>query len=163
VLQENQPLPAFELPISTVDFDRTTSTAEFAGRPFVLFVYPKDATSGCTIEAQEFRDAYPEFQKLGVEVLGLSRDGLGAHRKFIAAQGLPFALLSDKEQSTLRAWDLIQSGTMYGKPVTKVARTTILVDASGVVRRIWRDVKPAGHAAEVLQAARELQSEAHAT
>jgi peroxiredoxin Q/BCP len=159
LLQENQPLPSFEVPAvaaSTVETDRTAGNANFAGKPFVLFVYPKDATSGCTVEAQEFRDAYAEFQKLGVEVVGLSRDAISAHRRFIAAQNLPFTLLADKEQNVLRAWDLIQNKTMYGKPVTKVARTTVLVDASGIVRHIWRDVKPAGHAAEVLAAAREL-------
>ncbi|HEX8551623.1 MAG TPA: peroxiredoxin [Abditibacteriaceae bacterium] len=149
MLQENSALPAFALP-STVDSERTLTNAHFAGRAFVLFIYPKDATSGCTLEAQQFAALYPEFQKHGVEIVGLSRDALSAHRKFIAAQNLPFALLSDKEQTTLRAWDLIVNATMYGKPVTKVARTTIAVDAKGVVQRIWRNVTPAGHAQEVL-------------
>ena len=162
MLQELQPLPPFELTSirpsfgGHPEFDRTLSNADFAGRAFVIFIYPKDATSGCTLEAQEFAALHQEFKKLEVEVVGLSRDALSAHRKFVAAHNLPFALLSDKEQHTLRAWNLIEDATMYGKPVTKVARTTILVDSNGSVRRIWRKVSPPGHAAEVLQAAREL-------
>ena len=125
----------------------------------VLFVYPKDATSGCTIEVCGFRDWYSEFRVLDCEIVGLSRDSVGAHKKFIESQQLPFALLSDKEQNVLRAWDLIAPATMYGKPVTKVRRTTFLIDADGIVRAIWSDVSPLGHAREVLQRARQLAVE----
>lgn len=131
------------------------TNADFMGQTFVLFVYPKDATPGCTIEAQGFRDAHAEFKKIGVEVVGLSRDALSAHRRFIVAEELPYTLLADKEQTWLRENDLIKNATMYGRPVTKVARTTVLVDAKGIVRRIWNDVTPTGHAAEVLEAVRE--------
>lgn len=134
----------------------TRSNADFLGKAFVLFVYPKDATSGCTIEVCGFRDLYTEFRVLDIEIVGLSRDGIGAHKKFIAAQGLPFSLLSDKEQTLMKSWDLIFESTMYGKPVTKVRRTTFLIDATGIVRQIWNDVSPLGHAQEVLKAARQL-------
>lgn len=157
--QIGQPLPPFSLPAVLSDGTQSVlSNADFVGKAFVLFVYPKDATSGCTIEAQGFRELYSEFRVLDIEVIGLSRDTVGAHRKFIAAQTLPFALLADKEQTLLRSWDLISNGTMYGKSVTKVKRTTFLVDESGVVRHIWNEVLPTGHAAEVLQCAREEMS-----
>ncbi len=153
----NQLLPPFSLSAVLADGTPTVlSNADFVGRAFVLFVYPKDATSGCTLEAQGFRESYAEFRVLDIEIVGLSRDSVGAHRKFIEAQTLPYALLSDKEQTLLKNWDLISNGTMYGKPVTKVKRTTFLVDENGVVRRIWNDVSPTGHAQNVLEAARQL-------
>ena len=161
-----QPLPAFELPIAPPQVlapentagkavASTCSAQDLRGRAQVLFVYPRDATSGCTIEVCGFRDLYTEFEKLNIGILGLSRDTLGAHRKFIAAQNLPFGLLSDKEQSLLKAWNLIVPGTMYGKPVTKVQRTTFLMDENLVVRQIWNDVTPLGHATQVLQWAQQ--------
>lgn len=144
--QIGQPLPSFSLAAAIPSANGTESStrcnADFAGKPLVLFVYPKDATSGCTLEVCGFRDLYSEFRVLDIEVVGLSRDSVGAHRKFIENQQLPFPLLADKEQTVLRAWNLIMNATMYGKPVTKVRRTTFLVDASGIVRRIWDDVLP---------------------
>ena len=157
-----EPLPTFELPIALPQVlaeqnsaakaaASTCSAQDLRGRAHVLFVYPRDATSGCTIEVCGFRDLYTEFRKLNVGILGLSRDTLGAHRKFIAAQNLPYGLLSDKEQHLLKAWNLIAPGTMYGKPVTKVLRTTFLMDENLVVRQIWNEVTPLGHATQVLQ------------
>ncbi len=158
--QIGEKLPPFSLPaiVSTSNGieSSTRSNVDFVGKALVLFVYPKDATSGCTIEVCGFRDLYPEFRVLDIEVVGLSRDGIGAHRKFIENQQLPYALLADKEQALLKSWDLIVPATMYGKPVTKVRRTTLLVDKDGVVRHIWNDVTPLGHAREVLEKARQL-------
>lgn len=146
-------LPPFELPIALPQTDAasTCSGESLRGRAHVLFVYPRGATSGCTIEVCGFRDLYPEFRKLNVGILGLSRDTMGAHRKFIAAQNLPYGLLADKEQNLLKAWNLIVPGTMYGKPVTKVLRTTFLIDENLIVRHIWNEVTPPGHATQVLQ------------
>jgi peroxiredoxin Q/BCP len=157
-----QPMPPFELPLvlpqvlapeqtTTKAVASTCNAQSLKGRAHILFVYPRDATCGCTLEANGFRDLYAEFRKLNMEILGLSRDTIGAHRKFIDAQNLPFGLLSDKEQNVLKAWNLIVPGTMYGKPVTKVARTTFLIDENLIVRQIWRDVVPEGHATQVLQ------------
>lgn len=159
-VEEGQPLPDFDLPAAIPGESgmtgSTLSRADLRGKPFVLFVYPKDATSGCTVEACEFREQYSAFQQLGVEVLGLSRDTLSSHRRFIENQQLPYPLLADKEQIVVRGWGLLKDATMYGKPVTKVQRTTFLVDEAGVVRRIFTDVQPLGHAAAVLEAAREI-------
>lgn len=149
----NQPFPDFQLPVALPTGTQSTlSRTQLAGKPFVLFVYPKDATSGCTIEVCGFRDLHPEFRKLGVAIIGLSRDNVRSHRRFIQGQNLPYSLLSDADQSTLKAWHLIKEATMYGKPVTKVLRTTYLVDGAGVLRRVWEDVTPIGHAIEVLEA-----------
>jgi peroxiredoxin Q/BCP len=160
-LQINHPLPDFTLPVVVPNANGATgstlSRAELAGTPFVLFIYPKDATSGCTIEACGFRDLHPQFEELDVKVLGLSRDTLRSHVRFIEAQRLPYPLLSDAQQIVIRGWGLLQNATMYGKPVTKVKRTTLLVDGQGVVRRLFTDVQPIGHAEEVLQTAGTME------
>lgn len=157
----NKPFPAFSLPAAIPQADGTIETTEltlekFRGRPLVLFVYPRDATPGCTIEVCGFRDQHAEFEKVGVAVAGLSRDGLGAHKKFIQNQQIPYILLADKMQDTLKAWGLITDGMMYGKPVTRVSRTTFLIDGDGVLRQRWDNVTPLGHAAEVLKTCKNL-------
>lgn len=152
--QVGQPLPTFSLSgvVRTGDgFDELAlSNQSFAGRPFVLFFYPKDATCGCTVEACNFRDLHEEFEKLGVGLVGISRDKVSAHRRFIENQNLPYPLAADDGAKTIQDWGLLKQATMYGKPVTKVARTTFVVDADGIVRHVFENVTPAGHAAEVL-------------
>lgn len=151
-------MPAWTLPAVVREGDaiteRTLSGADLAGKPYVLFFYPRDATPGCTVEVCGFRDLYPEFRKLGIEVLGVSRDTIGAHKKFITNQELPYPLLSDKQQVLIDGWLLLIAKTMYGKPVTGVSRDTYFVDAKGKVSRIFRKVTPLGHAQEVLDFAR---------
>jgi len=156
IFRLSAPMPAFALPLVCAAATSTCTLEGLRGQPFVLFIYPKDATCDCTLAAQEFRDLHAQFEAVGVQILGLSRDSVGAHRKFIAAQQLPFGLLSDAAQETMRSWGLIYEATMYGKPVTKVQRTTVLVDAAGMVRQVWQKVVPAGHAAQVLEACRGL-------
>lgn len=151
-----EPMPDFSLASVSSGATSTCTRDSLLGRPFVLFIYPKDATCDCTLVAQNFRDLHGEFDVLGVQVLGMSRDSVGAHRKFIAAQEFPFALLSDNSQDTMKRWGLIYHATMYGKPVTKVRRTTVLASAEGIVARVWEKVAPVGHAAEVLEACRAL-------
>jgi len=155
-LRAGQPMPAFSLPMVCAQSTSTCTLGDLRGQPFVLFIYPKDGTCDCTLVAQNFRDLHARFDELKVQVLGLSRDSVGAHRKFIAAQSFPFALLSDASQETMKSWGLIYNATMYGKPVTKVRRTTVLVDADGVVRRVWEKVAAAGHADEVLEACAQM-------
>lgn len=157
-----QPFPAFSLPAVLARSDGeletvTLDNAAFAGQSFVLFVYPRDATSGCTLEACGFRELYPRFQELGVAIVGLSRDGLGPHRRFIANQQLPYPLLSDEKGPWLSEHGLIYQASMYGKAVSKVARTSFWVNGDGVVQHIWEKVSPPGHAEEVLE---HLQSAA---
>lgn len=158
--QSGKSLPDFSLPAvrKKGDFfeEMTISNASLAGRAFVLFIYPKDATSGCTLEACQFADLYDKFQKIGVEVIGLSRDKISAHKRFITSQNLPYILASDEGAPLIKSWGLLVNKTMYGKPVTGVLRTTILVDQKGLVRQVWEKVTPACHAEDVLKFATTL-------
>jgi peroxiredoxin Q/BCP len=153
-----QSLPAFSLPAAFPDSsEKVLSNADFKGSPWVLFVYPKDATSGCTIEVCEFREAYAGFEKLHIPIVGLSRDKISAHHKFIKNQNLPYPLLSDAEQTFLKQLNLIAQGTMYGKPVTKVLRTTFVIDGKNKILKTFENVTPLGHAAGVLEFLQSLR------
>jgi peroxiredoxin Q/BCP len=139
----------------------TTNTAkltpkDLAGKPYVLYFYPKDHTPGCTLEGKDFRDQHANFQRLGVCVLGVSRDSLASHTRFQGKYALPFALIADTDESLCRQFDVIKEKNMYGRKVMGIERSTFLVDAAGVLRKEWRKVKVDGHVAEVLAAAAEL-------
>ncbi len=155
------PLPPFSLPAIVPDEsgarEKVLTNETLRGRPHILFFYPKDATCDCTVEACEFRDAYAEFLALEFAVIGVSRDSIGAHKKFIAAQKLPFPLISDKERTLIEGLNLLVHTTMYGKPVTKVLRHTFVVDANGIVRHEFAKVKSLGHARQVLDWLREQE------
>lgn len=157
--QVGQKFPDFSLPAAIPSAQGTNqstlSLADFAGQLAVLFFYPRDATPGCTIEVCGFRDEYSGFEEIGVPVAGISRDKLSAHLKFIEKQALPYPLLADAEQTLIRACNLIKHKTMYGKPVTGVLRSTFVLDENGVVLRLFENVTPLGHAAEVLAFVRE--------
>lgn len=146
------------------DFSANTTAGLFtfsasnprSGKSLVLYFYPKDATPGCTTEAMQFRDRYPEFQKLGCTIIGISRDSLKAHLNFKSKLGLPFELLADTDESVCRLFDVIKTKNMYGKQVQGIERSTFLVDSAAVVRGEWRKVKADGHADEVLAKLRAL-------
>ena len=135
---------------------RTVSSKELAGRPYVLYFYPKDDTPGCTAEGQDFRDRFPEFQQHGIEVLGVSRDSLESHAKFKRKYELPFDLISDSDESLCGLFDVIREKNMYGRKYLGVERSTFLVDGDGVLREEWRKVKVKGHVENVLRAALSL-------
>jgi thioredoxin-dependent peroxiredoxin len=126
------------------------------GRKLVVYFYPKDATPGCTLEAQDFRDLHPHFQKAGVDIVGISRDSVASHEKFCSKQNLPFRLISDADEKLCTAFDVIHEKNMYGKKMLGIVRSTFLFDETGALRREWRGVKVKGHAEEVLEAARAL-------
>lgn len=123
------------------------SKADLKGAKAVVYFYPKDDTSGCTTEACGFRDAIPDFGN--VRVVGVSPDPPNKHRKFIQKYGLNFTLLADPEKTLIQACGLWVEKTLYGRKYMGVDRTTFLLDANGVVERVWRKVKPEGHAEEV--------------
>ena len=127
-----------------------------AGDKLVIYFYPKDMTSGCTRESQDFRDLYARFRKAGVRIVGVSRDSLASHEKFKAKEKLPFELLSDADEKLCKAFDVIKEKTLYGRKYLGLERSTFLLDAAGVLRREWRKVKVPGHAEEVLEAAKSL-------
>jgi thioredoxin-dependent peroxiredoxin len=126
------------------------------GGPVVIYFYPKDATSGCTVEAQEFRDLHARFRRAGVALLGVSRDSIASHAKFREQQKLPFHLLSDADETACRLFDVIREKSLYGRKYMGIERSTFLIDAKGVLRQEWRKVKVAGHAETVLEATREI-------
>lgn len=126
------------------------------GKYVVLFFYPKDNTPGCTTESKDFRDLNHEFHKLNAQILGISRDSLVSHQKFCSKFSLPYPLISDKEEVICQAFGVMVEKNMFARLVLGVERSTFLIDAKGIVRKVWRKVKVKGHAAEVLEAAKAL-------
>ncbi|ROR29819.1 peroxiredoxin [Inmirania thermothiophila] len=151
--QAGDPAPDFELEATGGGRVRLSA---LRGRPVVLYFYPRDHTPGCTSEAEQFRDLHPEFERAGAVILGVSRDGIRSHERFRAKLGLPFPLLSDPDEAACTAYDVIRDKTLYGRKVRGIERSTFLIDAAGTIRRVWRRVRVAGHAAEVLEAVRAL-------
>ncbi|KPV39592.1 hypothetical protein AN478_10665 [Thiohalorhabdus denitrificans] len=145
--------PDFELEATR---DGKVRLSDLRGRPVVLYFYPRDNTPGCTQEGQEFRDLYPQFQELGAEVLGVSRDSLASHEKFAAKQEFPFPLLADPEEEACGAYGVMKEKNMYGKKVWGIERSTFVIDAEGMIRHAHRKVKVAGHAEQVLEEVKAL-------
>ena len=125
-------------------------------QPLVVYFYPKDDTSGCTLEAQNFTQLAPDFKKAGVKVIGVSRDPMKKHEKFIAKYDLAVPLASDEDGKISDAFGTWVEKSMYGRKYMGMERATYLIGADGKVLRAWRKVKVPDHAAEVLKAARGL-------
>ena len=152
MLKEGNKAPQFTLPD---DEGNKVALKDFIGSRVVLYFYPKDNTSGCTKEACEFRDAFPEFEKLNAVVLGVSPDSVESHRKFKEKHNLPFKLLSDTEKKVLEKYGVWQEKSMYGRKYMGVVRTTVLIDEKGKVTKIFPKVKVKGHVEEVRKAMEE--------
>lgn len=152
-IQDGDALPAIEL--MTVSGGRL-DLRDYVGRPLILYFYPKDDTSGCTREAQDFSNLLPEYRALGAEILGVSRDTPAKHRKFIDKYDLTVPLATDDADAAVQAFDVWVEKKLYGKTYMGIDRSTFLFDAAGVLVRSWRKVKVPGHAAEVLEALREI-------
>jgi thioredoxin-dependent peroxiredoxin len=127
-----------------------------AGKKLVIYFYPKDMTSGCTRESQDFRDLAPAFRKAGALIVGVSRDSVASHGKFTEKEQLPFPLLSDTDEQICKLFDVIKQKSLYGKKYLGIERSTFLLDGKGVLRHEWRKVKVPGHAEEVLEAAKSV-------
>ena len=127
-----------------------------AGKKLVLYFYPKDMTSGCTRESQDFRDLAPAVRKAGALIVGVSRDSIASHGKFTEKEKLPFPLLSDTDEKLCKLFDVIKEKSLYGRKYMGIERSTFLLDGKGVLRHEWRRVKVPGHAEEVLEAAKSL-------
>jgi len=132
------------------------SPADFRGNKLVLYFYPKDDTSGCTLEAQEFSALAGEFEKAGTWILGVSKDSPKSHAKFAAKYGLKVKLASDEDGSACEALGTWGEKSLYGRKYMGIERATFLIDRDGTLARVWRKVKVPGHAREVLEAARAL-------
>ena len=126
------------------------------GTSVVLYFYPKDSTPGCTTEGQDFRDLYPKFKRANAIVVGISRDSIASHEKFKAKHNFPFELLADTDESLCKKFDVIKEKNMYGRKVMGIERSTFLLDEEGKLRAEWRKVKVKDHAAQVLDAVKNL-------
>ena len=147
MIEEGKPAPDFELQSDTGD---TVKLSDLRGHPVVLYFYPKDDTPGCTTEACEFRDAYDVFRKRGVEVLGVSPDDVSSHVKFKTKYELPFTLLADPDHSVAERYGVWGERSFAGKSYMGINRSTFIIDRDGNVARAMMGIKPAGHAARVL-------------
>ena len=132
--------------------DETVQLTDFAGKPVVLFFYPKADTPGCTIEACGFRDTFTKLQKAGAIVLGISRDTPKAQKKFQEKYDLPYPLLADVDEKVCNQFDVLREKNMYGKKVMGIERTTFLIGPDKRLLKVFPKVKPEGHAEEVLEA-----------
>lgn len=146
-IQSGDTVADFSLPATGGE---TFTLSAQRGTTVVLYFYPKDSTPGCTTEAQNFRDLYPQFLKAGALVVGVSRDSLKSHENFKAKQSLPFALLSDADETLCRQFGVIKQKKLYGKEVRGIERSTFVIDRDGVLRREWRAIKIPNHAQSVL-------------
>jgi peroxiredoxin Q/BCP len=145
--------PSFVLPATKIG---KASSATLKGAPYLLYFYPKDDTSGCTAEACAFNDALPNFRKLGVMVIGVSKDSLESHEKFAKKYGLTFPLASDSVGDVCTAFGVWKEKSMYGRKYMGIERSTFLIDGKGIIRAAWRKVSVPGHADEVKKAIAEL-------
>ncbi len=152
---EGEPAPDFTLSDDT-DTPRTLSAER--GHWLVLYFYPKDDTPGCTTEACQFRDAHAAYQETGAEVWGISILGSGSKAAFKAKFGLPFTLVADEQHEVAERYGVWVDKVNYGRTYQGIERATFLVDPDGRIAKVWSNVKPDGHADEVLATIRELSS-----
>jgi peroxiredoxin Q/BCP len=131
--------------------EKTYTLNDFSGQKVVFYFYPKDDTSGCTLEANQFKARSKEFEAVNTKIVGISPDSGESHCKFMEKYGLNFLLLSDPEKELIEELGLWVEKSMYGKKYFGVERTTYLVDENGMVLKIWNKVTPEGHAVEVLE------------
>jgi peroxiredoxin Q/BCP len=136
--------------------DKSIKLSEYQGKKLVLYFYPKDNTSGCIKEGQDFRDHYSQFVSLNTEVFGISRDSLKSHENFKVKQEFQFDLLSDPNEELCLLFDVIKIKNMFGKKGKGIERSTFLIDQQGILVQEWRKVKVKGHVEEVLQAVKVL-------
>ena len=152
-LAEGGDAPDFNLPTD----DGEVSLAALRGKPVVLYFYPKDDTTGCTIEAQEFTADLSAFQKAGAEVIGISKDGPKSHARFRKKYSLSHILASDEDTAVMTRYGVWVEKSMYGRKYMGASRDTFLIRPEGKISKIWRKAKSSGHAREVLQALQALK------
>ena len=139
------------------DEDKTVSLSDYAGKPVILFFYPKADTPGCTIEACGFRDIFKKLQAAGAVVLGISRDTPKDQAKFRAKYDLPYTLLADVDEKVSKQFDVLKEKNMYGKKMMGIVRTTFVIGPDQKLLHVFPQVKPEGHAEEVLAVIKALK------
>lgn len=150
-LTENSIAPDFKLPANG---DKVISLAELKGKKVVLYFYPKDNTPGCTQESKDFRDLNEAFTAANTVILGVSKDGVNSHNRFVESLGLPFDLVADTDIEIIQSYGVWKEKSMFGKKYLGVERSTFLINEQGKIQKIWHKVKVKGHAEEVLAAAK---------
>ncbi len=153
LLELGDQVPDLKLPSSS---GKELSLADFQGKKIVLYFYPKDDTPGCTTEACDFRDTQEDFSKLNTVIVGVSKDALNSHDKFIEKYKLPFVLLSDTDLKLMEAFGVWKEKTLYGRTALGIVRSTFLIDEKGVLIKAWRNVKATGHVGKVLEELKSL-------
>jgi peroxiredoxin Q/BCP len=148
-IKEKTIAPDFALPDQNGTIRKLS---DYLGKRVVLYFYPKDFTSGCTLEASNFRDDFTEYQKAGAVILGISPDSSKSHTSFCDQYSLPFTLLADEDHHVCELYGVWGRKSMYGKEYEGVLRTTFLIDAKGVIEKVFEKVKPVDHSKEVLTA-----------
>jgi peroxiredoxin Q/BCP len=151
--REGEPAPDFAMPASG---GRNVSLASLKGKPFVLYFYPRADTPGCTTEACAFQEALPQLGKIGIDVIGVSKDKIKPIEKFAEKFSLTFPLASDAETKVAEGYGVWVEKSRYGRKYMGIERATFLVDRAGKIAKLWRKVKVDGHAAEVMAAAKSL-------
>lgn len=146
--------PSFNLPC---DDGTNIDLSELRGQNVVLYFYPKDDTPGCTIEAKDFSAAIEDFKKLDTVILGVSRDSVKKHTKFIEKYDLSFNLISDEESTLCNDYDVLKEKSMFGKKYIGIDRSTFIIDKKGNIAKIFRSVKVNGHVQEVLKFIKEME------
>jgi peroxiredoxin Q/BCP len=149
MVEEGKPAPDFEL---TTDSGETVRLADLRGKQIVLYFYPRDDTPGCTKQACGIRDTWDAFRATGAEVFGISPDGEESHAKFKQKHALPFTLLADPDHEVTERYGFWGQKSFAGKKYMGVERSTVVIGADGTVEKVFRRVKPADHAAQVLNA-----------
>lgn len=130
--------------------DQTYTLDDFKGQKIVLYFYPKDNTSGCTLESKSFTSLKQEFKNKGYTIIGVSRDSVKSHKNFILKQELDLLLLSDKNEELVKAFDVLKEKSMYGRTYLGIVRSTFILDEEGNISKEYRNVKAKGHAETVL-------------
>ena len=153
MIKENSKAPIFNLPSSNnQNFEINKNLDKY----LVIYFYPRDNTPGCTSEAKDFSKLYKEFKKLDCEIIGISKDDIESHRKFIDKFKIPFQLLSDEKMVVLKKYGVWVEKSMYGKKFMGIKRTTVLINPKGQILKIWNNVKVTDHAKEVLNFLKEV-------
>lgn len=147
MLEVGSKAPEFSLQDQNGEFH---SLSDYKGQKVILYFYPKDMTGGCTSQACNFRDLYPQLREKGAVVLGVSKDTVESHKRFEEKHGLPFTLLSDADLSVITAYDVLHPGK-DGRPTKSLIRSTYLIDEDGVIAKAFGGVKPKENAAQMLE------------
>ena len=153
MVEEGKKAPAIKLKNQD---GKTVSLNDFKDQNIVLYFYPKYDTSGCTLEACNFRDEFPKFGKLDAVILGVSPDSVESHKKFADKFNLPFDLLSDDNKEVVNKYDVWKEKSMYGRKYMGVVRSTFIIDKNKVIRKIFSKVKVTDHNKEVMEALKEI-------